>query len=304
VVQEPLLEDLLVQARAVKADGLAHLDVRDQGLVRGRGHHAVGVVALVQHEPLEDGLAVDLDLHAVNGDRAQARVAVRGVNDRAVRVAQRNLQVVQVRVRNRPEPAAVFGNGQCQARGQVQMRRHGSRRHLALGVLQGRVQGQAGLVLRQRLFQVERAVRDIRGEARALQRDFGDRLDPHGLPDARRSGVVAAVRGVLLGLLAARLRRVPVVACPNHDRERIAAGDFRQCHGKRRPPAPVAHHFLAVHPDRRIIIHRSEVQQDVSPLPLLRRLDRPAIPDGRHEIHMADARKRRLGAERDRDLVI
>ena len=91
VVEEALLEDLLVQPRAVEARGLAQLDVADQRLVAGRGHDAVRVVALVEHQPLEDGLAVDLDGLAVDGDAAQAGVALHAVHHRAVGVQQLDL---------------------------------------------------------------------------------------------------------------------------------------------------------------------------------------------------------------------
>ena len=90
MVQEPLLENFLMQACTVEADSLAPLNVGDQGGVGGRGHHAVGIVALVQHEPLEDRLAVDLDLQPVNGDCAQPGIAGRAVYDRAIGIAQGN----------------------------------------------------------------------------------------------------------------------------------------------------------------------------------------------------------------------
>ena len=61
VVQEALLEHLLVQAGAVEAGRQAELDVAPQRLVGGRGQDAVGIEALVEHQPLEDDLAVDLD---------------------------------------------------------------------------------------------------------------------------------------------------------------------------------------------------------------------------------------------------
>ena len=162
---------------------------------------------------------------------------------------------------------------------------------------------QAGTVLRQRLFQMERAVRDVRRQARPSQRNLGNRLDPDGLPDAGRAGVEAAVRRIRLRLLAARLGRFPVVARPDDDRERVAAGDGLQGRGEGREAATVPDDLHAVHPDGRIIIHRPEVQQDVAASPLRRHLDRLAIPDGRHEVGMPQPGQRRLGAERDRDLV-
>ena len=73
VVQEALLEHLLVQPRAVEAGGHAELDVVDQRLVARRGQDAVGVVALVEHQALEHGLAVELDACARRLQRCAGR---------------------------------------------------------------------------------------------------------------------------------------------------------------------------------------------------------------------------------------
>ena len=57
-VEKPRLEDLLVQTGAVEAQILASGDVCFQILVGGSGVNAVRVEALIQHQPLVDGLAV------------------------------------------------------------------------------------------------------------------------------------------------------------------------------------------------------------------------------------------------------
>ena len=56
VIEEALLEHLLMQPRAVEAGGHAQLDVAAQRLVGRRGQDAVGVIALIEHEPLEDAV--------------------------------------------------------------------------------------------------------------------------------------------------------------------------------------------------------------------------------------------------------
>ena len=60
-IEEPRLEDLLVQPRAVVTGGHRHLDVVLQRLVGGGGPDAVGIKTLVENQPLEDRLAVDQD---------------------------------------------------------------------------------------------------------------------------------------------------------------------------------------------------------------------------------------------------
>ena len=72
-VQEPLLKYFLVETGAVKTYGHGQLDVGLQRLVAGSGVDTVGVETLVQHGPLEHGLAVDQELvaHDLNGPEAE-----------------------------------------------------------------------------------------------------------------------------------------------------------------------------------------------------------------------------------------
>ena len=58
VVEETGLKDLLVEPGAIEARGKGQLDVLHQVLFRGGGVNALGIEALVQHKPLEQGLAV------------------------------------------------------------------------------------------------------------------------------------------------------------------------------------------------------------------------------------------------------
>src|SRR4051812_22111312 len=72
MVEKPLLEDLLVQTCPVEADRFRTLDIGDQFGVRGSGHHRFWPVSLIENQPLEDRLAVDLYLLAIDSDGAQS----------------------------------------------------------------------------------------------------------------------------------------------------------------------------------------------------------------------------------------
>ncbi len=98
VVEVALLEHLLVQPGAVEAGPLPEFDVAHEVAVGGGGHQTVRVVPLVQHQPLEHRLPVDQHPLAVDGDRAQARVGRRLVDDPARRVEELEPHVVEVRV--------------------------------------------------------------------------------------------------------------------------------------------------------------------------------------------------------------
>src|SRR5438105_1298190 len=98
MVEKALLEHLLVQTGAVEARREAELDVTPEVLVARGGHHPVGVVALVEDEPLEERGSVELHRAAVDGDAPQAGVAAGRVDGRALAVHQLEGQVVEVRI--------------------------------------------------------------------------------------------------------------------------------------------------------------------------------------------------------------
>src|SRR5215468_10390153 len=56
MVQEALLKDLLMQASAVKTGCQAQFDIVPQCFVAWSGQHTAGIIALVEHQPLEDDL--------------------------------------------------------------------------------------------------------------------------------------------------------------------------------------------------------------------------------------------------------
>jgi hypothetical protein len=66
----------------LQAERLGTLDVGLQRLVAGRGPHPVGIEALVEHQALEDRLAVEQHRTALEGDAAQPEVAVHLIEHR------------------------------------------------------------------------------------------------------------------------------------------------------------------------------------------------------------------------------
>ena len=68
-----------------------------------RGPNALGIESLVEDQALEDGFAVDEDLAPVDGDLAQAEVALQLVNLLFAAV-ERELEIVQERGVRLPEP--------------------------------------------------------------------------------------------------------------------------------------------------------------------------------------------------------
>ena len=81
------------------------------------------------------------------------------------------------------------------------------------------------------------------------------------------------------------------------------AGHVAQVAAEGREAAAVASHLDAVHPHRRVMIHRLEVQQRASPGPCHRDGHFAPIPDGFQEVVVADARELRFRAEGHEDAV-
>ena len=79
MVEEALFKDLFVQARAVEAHVHGKADITLQRRVAGRGVDAVGIEALIQHQPLEHGFAVEQQLAASESDGAHAEIALHRV---------------------------------------------------------------------------------------------------------------------------------------------------------------------------------------------------------------------------------
>ena len=108
-VVEALLEDLLVQPRAVEPGGHRELDVALERRVARRGPDAVGVEALVEHQAQVDRLVVEEDPVALDVDLAQPGVAAAPGRALARPVEHLELEVVEERDR-RATRACAFAN--------------------------------------------------------------------------------------------------------------------------------------------------------------------------------------------------
>ena len=120
-VEEPRLEDFLMQTRAIIAARHAHLDILLQRLVRRRSPEPVGIKPLVKYEPLENWFAVDQDAAPVDGHTAQAEITVQRINF-LITAGERELEIIKVRGARRPEFLCLEVNHQRvlpRARGRV-----------------------------------------------------------------------------------------------------------------------------------------------------------------------------------------
>ena len=298
MVEEAFLEHLLVEARAVETGIHAQLDVAAQRRVRRRGHDAFRVVALIQHQALKHHLAVELDRPAIDAHGAQCGVRGRLVHRTAGVIHQRDSDVIEMRGTGLPQTTAACGDVEIETRGQIQVGGALGAGHLAIGIAERGAQAHAGRVAGQRLLEANDAAGHVRRQPRSAQRQVRHRLHPHRLPDAGGSDVDGAVRPILAGLLATRLRAVRGVARAHGDdrflgRRRHAV----QVTSKWREPAAMAPYFDAVDPHRGVVVDGLEMQQDAAARPLRRNGHVAAIPDGVKVVVVLDSRQPGLRAK-------
>ena len=112
-----------MQARAVESRRHAEFDIFDQRGIAWRRHDAVGIIALIEHETLEDRLAIYLDRHPVDRNGAHSGVALGAIDNSPARVNKRDLQIIQMRITDRPELEPVIGNRQIEPWRQIKLRR-------------------------------------------------------------------------------------------------------------------------------------------------------------------------------------
>ena len=293
-VQETLLEHLLMQPRAVEAHGHGQLDVAAQRVVGGRGVDAVGIEALIQHQPLEYRRTVDQALLAVKGDRAQGKIAVHRVDGFAV-FQQRQLQVVEVALTRRPEVNVIDLQRQAgvMAVGQALGGSLGRAVEGGLGA-----QGQAGTGAVDRRVDVHAAVGGVGDQLCGAEVGLGNPLQPDGLPDARGAGVAATEGMIARALLAEGLTAAAQVVV-GADHQRVFAGNQRvgDFEGEGGVAALVHAHGLAVDPCLAAVVHRAEVQQHALTGGVLRQREAAAVPHRGHEVLAAYAGELALGAE-------
>ena len=291
MVEEAFFKDFLVQARPVEACGHAQFDVADQGFVAGRGHNAIRIVALIQHKPLKDHFAVDLDRFAVEGDAAQPSIAVGAVDHHAIFVEQLNLHGVEMGVLRRPQAAEVVGNGQSQMRREVGSGGYFGADDDIFTAVESDANALARFGIAYRLFDAEGVVGNIGRDARALQMRHRHRFQPDGLPDAGCARIETAIGCVLAnGLLATRLYRAMVVASAYDNSDALPGfGDVRQVTGEAGKAAAMATDLDAVDPNGGVIIYGLKVEQGVTVTPFGRNRDGAAIPHGIHKVEMVHA---------------
>ena len=147
---------------------------------------------------------------------------------------------------------------------------------------------------------------DIRQKLNRLQSFRMDRFHPDRLPDTGRTGVVAAIRGVLQILFAGCLFGPTDVALHINNQTMCLAWLYQRSniHGKRGSPTEMAASQNTVDIDFRFIVDRTEIKQNVLSVPFLRDRDRTLIPEMIDKVRISDTGQFTFRAEGNSDLLI
>ena len=249
VIQESFLKNLLMEPCPVEAGVHGEPDVLLQRLIGGSRIDAVRIEALVQHQPLEHGLAVDQEALPVQPDFPHAEIAVHPV------FLEGKLQVIQPSGARFPEVQL----GQRQFQDSVP--RHSL--YLCLAADFAFIKGFGAQSSRSlgHCVDGQEALRDVGIIKHLFDMGLGEELQPYGLPDSRGPGVIAAAGVVVAALFSLALRAAAVVVRHIQGQHVLPlSGILGDVKGERDISALVAPGLLPVYPEMALVIHRAEVQ--------------------------------------------
>ena len=291
---EAFLEDLLVEACAVEACCQRKLDVVLECLIAGCRPDAVGVVALVEDEPLVEGFVVEVRLVALDVNLSHADVAADAVDDLSLCVLHLVAEVVEERILGTPElllldwqhddRVVLSADGLCGDHLPCVLQRDSQRG--------GRLAVEGGM-------HYDLALVDVRNDLCAEQGVGIDGFHPDCLPDACAAGVHAlklVEPDVLLS--GGLLRGARVAVGMDDERMFLAVGqERRDVDGEGGASAEVTSCQAAVDEHFAVVIDGTEVEHHVAARPLLRHADVALIPDVADEVGVGHAAELAFGAE-------
>ena len=272
--------DLDMLAKHVEAHGFGGGDVVYHRLVRRRGVQPVGPVALIEQAVMEVRLVIQKQArHAVlvlfDRELAHGKVALHLI------LAAGDAEAVELRMLRRPR---------------LEIRHRDARRQQIRLPAEMRVRVLISHNLRRNIN--SRTV-EIGRYAKILDVRLRHRLKPHGLPDAALRGIpYAAAAGLLLA--AAVEAAVGIVRDADGDEHTAVlygVGDVRR---EWQVAADMAHDLHRVHPYRRALVDRAEVQNDALARKLLRQRDVAPVPEVLPGLQTA-VHARQLAFRRERD---
>ena len=268
-IEVPGILELLMLPDSVEAHRLRELDVPAQGLIVWCRHAALGPIPLIEHQTLPVGAVVEHKAIALGPDRAERCVARHRVDELAAIGPEFHRRVNQRRRLGTPQQLVpvVVDPWVRQRDAAVDLAVDHRIRVISNEVIpnrQARVQSKpVASRARQPALQSHFPALDVRRPPKILNGDTRDHLHPDGLPDAGRPRIPDGMGRNLPVLLAARLREIlRVVFGANDELDRRLVGASCDVERERRIAALVSAEASAVDPDRGVVVHRAEVQED------------------------------------------
>ncbi len=302
-VEVSLLEDLLVETRAVEAHGLAHLDVVTQGLVAGSRPDTVGIEALVEDETLEVRLIIQVEVAAGQVYLAHSGIGLHLIQHVAFGVANRVDDVIEVGRFRTPQLGILDGQHDD---GVVGSRSLFARHEFLLLVEHLNGQHIAVAFLIELGTDDELLLVDVGRSEDLLQSHRVDGFHPDRLPDARNTRIVATCAVEAGALLAAGLLAATQIVLHLNDEVSAATSlhELRDVEGERRTRAAMATDLLSVDEDDCVVIDGTKVEQNVLACPSSRNIDVALVPDAGDEVGVLHAGEFAFRAEGDGYLAV
>ena len=294
VVEVSRFKYLLMESRAVEACVKTALNILDKSLFAGSGEDSVGIEALVENETLENALAVEKELSVLHFDGSETEIALYLV------LSEADNEIVETACAELPY--VLFGKLNFELSVDREILLGCLADLLALVEYFGRKIARAAELC----VYGNRYVFKIGNDLCVLNVAFGNDLVPDGLPDTRGSCVVAAVRLVSRGLLAAGLsRRACIVVASDSNDIFACIKSGSDVIFKRSESADMwKTDRLSVYPKLGFKVCRTDMEDNsVSAELLLSKGKSLLVPNAEHKILVAYSGKLGFGAEGESDLA-
>ena len=176
-----------MQAGAIETNGLAHLDIMLQSLIRGSCPDAIRIESLIQHQTLEIGLIVEVEVTICQMNLAHASIAAYLVDHLACLVFHNIFHIIEIRTFRAPQLRLLDGQNHQTLVGCLDAL--GGYYLLAIQHLHS--QSVVVVLLIEFWSNHQLLLIDVWLGKDTLQTFLGNSLHPNGLPNASGASVVA-----------------------------------------------------------------------------------------------------------------
>ena len=305
-IQIPRVLKFLVFPGPVVAHLQGQLHVPLQCFVAGRGEQSIRPIALIQHQPLENGIRVQHHVAVLHADFPEAKIGVHLIADFSIHHGFDG-QIVQIGMAGPPDMNSLQALVMVQIQFGLDVPIRCDFNFLPGHSLSPEGDGQAHRAILGQLvqfnFRLDRPRFNVPGKPEIHGIIFPNPFQPHALPDAGNRSVPAGKGLGPVGLLAPGLIKVqPILTAHGQAAGFLSLRQVRNIEGKGRIAPFMTTQILAVQPHIRLVIHRAEMQQAAEGAQLFRKDEIPFVPYRVAMLLAVDAAELALVGEGNLDL--